>query len=112
MRTCAVAAGLSVAAVLIGGCTAAAPTTTPPAKHAAAQGVRGQITAESGTTWTVTNARGRAFTVTLITQTGFGTAAAPAGEDRFPVGSQVRIVGAVTGTTVTATRIAAAGPAA
>lgn len=89
---------------------APAPTPAPPtsAHKAAAKGVRGQITAESGSTWTVMNAKGRAFTVTVNGQTAFGTAAAPGTAAQFPVGTTVRVIGSRTGKAVTATRIAPA----
>jgi hypothetical protein len=89
---------------------AAAPSTSPPsaAPGPAAQGVRGQITAEDGATWTVTNAKNRALTVALTPQTVFGTRAAPATQTQFPVGTWVRVTGTRSGTTVTATRITVA----
>jgi hypothetical protein len=118
MRTPLLVGVLAAAAVAVAGCsgqpvtTAPAPTSAPPsAAHkpaAQAKGVRGQITAETGSTWTVTNAKGRAFTVTVNPQTMFGTAAAPAAAAQFPVGTTVRVTGSRTGTAVTATRIALA----
>ncbi len=82
----------------------AAPTPAPSGKHAE-QGVRGQVTAETATSWTVTTAKGKAFTVTVGPQTVFGAAAAPATAAQFPVGTVVRVVGTRNGGTVTATRI-------
>jgi hypothetical protein len=118
MRTPLLVGALAVAAVAVAGCSgqpvagAPAPTSTPSiAKQkpaAAAKGVRGQITVETGSTWTVTNAKGRAFTVTVNPQTAFGTAAAPGAATQFPVGTTVRVTGSRTGTAVTATRIALA----
>ncbi|MBA3905319.1 MAG: hypothetical protein H0X35_01340 [Pseudonocardiales bacterium] len=115
MRTPLLVGVLAAAAVAVAGCSgqpttgAPAPTTAPSAaghKPAAAdKGVRGQITAETGSTWTVTNAKGKAFTVTVNPQTMFGTAAAPGAAAQFPVGTTVRVAGSRTGTTVTATRI-------
>lgn len=115
MRSPLLVGVLAVAAVAVAGCTgqpvtgAPVPTTAPSgAAHkpaAAGKGVRGQITAETGSTWTVTNSKGRAFTVTVSPQTMFGTAAAPAAAAQFPVGTTVRVVGSRTGTAVTATRI-------
>ncbi|HEY0816813.1 MAG TPA: hypothetical protein VGE11_26350, partial [Pseudonocardia sp.] len=119
MRTSFLVGVLAAAAVAVAGCSsqpatgAPAPTSAPsgaPHAKAAAQGkgVRGQITAETGSTWTVMTAKGRAFTVTLNPQTAFGTAASPGAAAQFPVGTTVRVVGSRTGTTVTATRIAPA----
>jgi Domain of unknown function (DUF5666) len=118
MRSPLLVGALAVAAVAVAGCSgqpvsgAPVPTSAPSsAAHkpaAAGKGVRGQITAETGSTWTVTNAKGRAFTVTVDPQTMFGTAAAPAAAAQFPVGTTVRVLGSRTGTAVTATRIALA----
>lgn len=88
---------------------ASAPSSgTPDAAKKAADGVRGEITAETGSTWTVTTARGRAFTVTVDGATVFGTTADPGTAAQFPIGTTVRVTGARNGTAVTATRIAVA----
>jgi RNase P/RNase MRP subunit p29 len=116
MRSRVLVGVLTVVAAAAVGCSnqavppAPAPTPAPPtsAPKVAAKGVRGQITAETGSTWTVTNAKGRAFTVTVNGQTAFGTAAAPVTAAQFPVGTTVRVDGSRTGTAVTATRIAPA----
>ncbi len=113
MRSRVLVGVLAVVAAAAAGCSnqavppAPAPTAAPPtsAHQAAAKGVRGQITAETGSTWTVTNAKGRAFTVTVNGQTAFGTAAAPGTAAQFPVGTTVRVIGSRTGKAVTATRI-------
>ncbi len=116
MRSFALAGLLATVAVVAAGCGTTAGTaapapsssTPPPAaakKHPA--GIRGQITAENGLTWTVTNPKGKAFTVTLTPQTAFGTKAAPGTQAQFPVGSQVRIAGTPSGSAITAVRIAA-----
>jgi hypothetical protein len=83
------------------------PTTTVPAatgkpRH---QGVRGQITAESGNTWTVLNKAGKTFTVDITSSTQFGSKASPASQSTFVVGSPVAAQGSRAGTTVTALRI-------
>jgi hypothetical protein len=70
--------------------------------------IRGTITAEDGSTWTVTTGANRRFTVTVNPQTAFGTRKAPATAQEFPVGAQVRIAGTVSGSAVTATRVVAA----
>ena len=95
----------------VAGCSSAAPPpaaapTPAPSGTPAEQGVRGQITAETATTWTVTTAKGKAFTVTLGPQTVFGTKTAPATAAQFPVGTAVRVTGPRNGATVTATRVA------
>jgi hypothetical protein len=115
MRSVALAGLLASVAVVVAGCgtTAAAaaassPSTTPPTaakKHAA--GIRGRVTAENGSTWTVTTLKGKAITVTLTPQTAFGTKIAPATQAQFPLGSQVRVAGRPSGSAITAVRIAA-----
>lgn len=99
------------------------PTTTPTTAPAAvpkgkaggkAQGVRGQITAENGSTWTVLSRAGKTVTVDITASTRFGTQAHPAAASQFVTGSQIAAIGARSGTTVTATRVvvpkAAANP--
>lgn len=76
-------------------------STTQPKRH----GVRGRVSAENGDTWTVTTVKGRAVTVTLTPSTRFGTAAAPATEAQFTVGSPVTVIGTRSGDTLTATRV-------
>jgi RNase P/RNase MRP subunit p29 len=101
--------------VAVAGCSNApaappAPSATPtqaPGKKVE-QGVRGQITAETATSWTVTTAKGKAFMVTVSPQTVFGTKAAPATVAQFPVGTAVRVTGQRTGATVAATQVALA----
>lgn len=56
-------------------------------------GVRGKVTAENGSTWTVTTQKGKAVTVTLTPTTAFGTKKQPATAAQFPVGSEVRVIG-------------------
>ena len=68
--------------------------------------LRGQITAISGSTWTVESRDGIAITVVITPTTQFGTRAAPSSQSSFNVGNQVGVAGTRTGpTTVTATRI-------
>ncbi len=67
--------------------------------------VRGQITAESASTWDVVTPRGRTFTVTLTPMTKFGTVVSPASAAQFVVGDTVAVRGTSTGTTITAVRI-------
>ncbi len=112
MRTPAALAGLVVAAALVAGCSttstpSAAPATPSAAPRKAPKGVRGQITAENGASWTVTTLRGRAYTVTISPGTAFGTKVAPATAAQFPVGARVRVAGTVEGTSVSATRVTA-----
>lgn len=56
------------------------------------------------------NREGRRFTVQITNQTRFGSKQKPATVQQFPVGSQVRVAGALTGTTVTASRVVTAAP--
>ena len=119
MRTRILAGTLVATALLAAGCGAGstpsptAPSVAPrpaPSGHQARHGIRGTVTAENGSTWTVVTAKNRSFTVTVDPQTAYGTKNAPATAQQFPVGTQVRVVGTVSGTAVTATRIAAAAP--
>jgi electron transfer flavoprotein alpha subunit len=106
MRVPVLVGALAVVGAAVAGCSSAAPPPAPAPATPTDQGVRGQITAETATTWTVTTAKGKAFTVTVGPQTVYGTKAAPATAAQFPVGTMVRVTGARTGTTVAATRIA------
>jgi hypothetical protein len=72
---------------------------------AAHHGVRGQITAENGSTWTVLTKLGKSLSVNITPSTQFGTLASPATESSFPVGSEIAATGTRSGTIVTATRI-------
>ncbi|KAA2266570.1 hypothetical protein F0L68_02200 [Solihabitans fulvus] len=78
-------------------------------KHGAT-GVTGQVTAENGDSWTVTTKAGKQFTVAITPQTQFGTKQQPGTKDQFPVGTAVRVAGQVSGTTVTASRVAPPAP--
>ena len=111
MRVRLLVGALAVVGTAVAGCSSAAPPpaaapTPAPFGTPVEQGVRGQITAETATTWTVTTAKGKAFTVTLGPQTVFGTEGAPATAAQFPVGTTVRVIGPRNGATVTATRVA------
>jgi hypothetical protein len=119
MRIRVLAGALATTAVLAAGCgtgssassasPSASATSAPQASgHAARHGIRGTITAEDGSTWTVTNGANHRFTVTVNPQTAFGTRKAPATAQEFPVGAQVRVAGTVSGSVVTATRVMAA----
>jgi hypothetical protein len=85
------------------------PTMTAPATSGHPYSITGKITAEDGSTWTVTADDGKQYNVTITTQTRFGTKQAPLTPVQFPVGSTVRISGATTGYTFTATRVTAPG---
>jgi ABC-type Fe3+-hydroxamate transport system substrate-binding protein len=112
----AMAAILTAAAVTTAACSAntstpstASPTTpAPPAHPARDHALRGSISAENSGSWTVTTAKGVAYTVNISPTTTFGTKKAPATEQSFPVGNNVVVMGKRTGTTIDATRIAAA----
>lgn len=69
------------------------------------QGVRGQITAENGSTWTVMSRAGTSVTVVISATTQFGTKAQPGSASQFVPGSQIAVTGTRSGTTVTATRV-------
>ncbi len=81
------------------------PSTSTPAVSPRHHGVRGLISAESGSTWSVTTPAGQVVTVTLTPQTRFGTRAAPATEGQFVVGSPVTVVGQPAGGAITAQRV-------
>jgi hypothetical protein len=68
------------------------------------------ITAENGSTWTVNASNGAACTVTITSQTQFGTRRAPGTAQEFPVGSTVHVSGITNGNTVAASRITATRP--
>jgi hypothetical protein len=67
--------------------------------------ILGQITAETGSTWTVRARNGQLYTVTITDATKFGTTKHPAARDQFKVGSQARVIGTISGTTITAAQI-------
>ena len=67
--------------------------------------VRGVITAENGSSWTVRSAAGPSVIVTISRTTKFGTKKAPATQSQFIASSAVVIVGKRTGDTVTAKRV-------
>jgi hypothetical protein len=99
---------------VVAGSTPTTPTMTTPTTPAAtpggrsqpkAQGVRGQITAENGSTWTVMSRAGRSVTVVISANTQFGTKAQPGSASQFVPGSQIAAIGTRSGTTVTATRV-------
>jgi hypothetical protein len=90
-----------------------APAVAPQGKgEAKAQGIRGQITAENGSTWTVLSRVGETVTVDITPSTQFGTRAQPASASQFVTGSRVAAIGTRSGTTVTATRVVVPKPAA
>jgi hypothetical protein len=108
------AAGTGIGlAVASGGTVVTTPTTTVPvatsphgpSTPSKGQALRGQITAETGSSWTVVNPKGRSFTVTISPTTKFGTSAVPATESQFTVGSSVMVRGVHSGNAVTAVRV-------
>jgi hypothetical protein len=78
-----------------------------PGRAGHGRGVIGTITAENGSTWTVNARNGTAYTVTITPQTQFGTRNTPGTAQQFPVGTTVRIGGAINGNTITANRVMA-----
>ncbi len=109
-----VCAGLGLGVSACGGTAGAAGAATTssaaPASGAKAHdkrdGVAGRITAENGDSWVITTKAGKTITVDITPNTKFGTTDHPATEQQFPVGSTVRVSGAVDGDTVSAARIA------
>jgi hypothetical protein len=100
------AGAVLLTAACSGGSTTPSSAAPPSAgAHHRPAGVGGKITAESGTTWTVVNGQGAQFTVDITPQTTFGTQQTPATAQQFPVGTMIRAVGQVNGSTVTATHI-------
>lgn len=91
----------------VAGSTGPGPTSATNGKsaNAKAHGVRGVITAENGSTWTVRSAAGPTVTVTVTTKTKFGTKKAAAARSDFMVHSAVTVLGARTGDHVTARRL-------
>ena len=102
--------------IMTAGCSAAgtAPSASPAASAPTAHGKRahhgiaGQISAMNGSSWTVTTARGVAYTVNLTPTTAFGSKAAPQTQSQFTTGERIRVLGQPSDKTVTATRIVAA----
>ncbi|HEY2205950.1 MAG TPA: DUF5666 domain-containing protein [Pseudonocardia sp.] len=99
-----VAGGLATTACSHSGGTAASGA----GGHHGGRGVVGTISAENGTTWTVTPARGGApVTVDITPTTQWGSKAAPATQQSFPVGSRVRVAGSRNGSALSAIRVSA-----
>lgn len=106
MAGLAVVTALSISACSGGSASSSSPAPAAPAKPHYPNVMRGTISAENANTWTVTSAKGVAYTVSITPTTAFGTKKAPATAQSFPVGSQVVVAGKPTGTTIDATRIA------
>lgn len=83
--------------------TPATTPATPSQQHA--QGVRGQITGENGSRWTVMSRAGKSVTVEISPSTRFGTNGQPGSASQFVLGSQIGVIGTRNGTAVTATRV-------
>lgn len=73
------------------------------------RGIIGQISAENGSSWTVTAQDGTRYSVIITPETDFGSPQAPASVQQFPVGSAVRVTGTITDHTITALLISAPG---
>lgn len=109
------AALAAIAALGVSSCSAhmlhsASPASSAPAAPAnarRAEMTRGTVSAENASTWTVTSAKGVAYTIDITPTTKFGTKQAPASAQSFPVGSPVVVTGQPNGTTIDAARIAA-----
>lgn len=89
---------------------AASPTTSAPAKSDHPDEITGQISAENGSSWTVTTKDGTQYRVDITPQTQFGTQRAPGTPQQFPVGSTAHVSGPVNDHTITATRITVPRP--
>ena len=93
-----------------GTATGASPAAAAPTAHGKRdhRGIAGQISAMNGSIWTVTTARGVAYTVNLTPTTAFGSKAAPETQSQFTTGERIRVLGQPSDKTVTATRVVAA----
>jgi hypothetical protein len=67
--------------------------------------VRGTVTAISGSTWTIETQRGASLTVDTSSSTGYGAPGQTQQASDFAVGDDVIVIGARSGSTVTAVRI-------
>jgi hypothetical protein len=93
---------------------ATSPTATPstPAKgKAAGNALRGDVTAESGSTWTVQTRAGKSLTVVISANTSFGTKKRPLTAAQVPAGTTVIITGSETNGALDATRVVTAATA-
>ncbi|HEX3785506.1 MAG TPA: hypothetical protein VHX38_38130 [Pseudonocardiaceae bacterium] len=117
MRASGLMVGLAGVGVVLVGCggssqgtavpaTSTAPVTSAPSttRHGP-RAVSGEISAENGSVWMVTNKSGKQYTVNITSKTRFGSKDQPETAAQFPVGSPARVAGSINGTTVTATRI-------
>lgn len=81
------------------------------AKQKRSHGTVGTLTGMSGGTWTIQSAAGATVTVTVGSDTTFGTAKKPATESSFAVGDRIGVIGTRSGDSVTATRVVHVGAA-
>jgi ABC-type Fe3+-hydroxamate transport system substrate-binding protein len=105
------AAGLAALLAACGSASSATPaaassSTSKAPGNRGDRGVTGQISAENGSTWTLTTKDGKQVTVDVTPQTQYGTKQEPADAKQFPVGTTVRVSGTRTGDKITAERIA------
>ena len=114
----AVVADQSTTAVTAGSGTpstaASSPSATPSRAaqgKTAAKALRGDVTAESGSTWSVQTRAGKAVTVLITADTSFGTKKQPLTAAQIPAGTTVIITGSQSNGAITATRIVAAATA-
>jgi hypothetical protein len=112
------AVGISVAACSGGSGTPSASSSAtasalPGDRHGVGgeqpHGIIGQISAENGSTWTVTARDGTRYSVIITPETHFGSPQAPSSVQQFPVGTAVRVTGTITDHTITALLISAPG---
>jgi len=85
--------------------TPSATTSGVPTSHHASPSARGQITIVDGDRWTLSATGGATITVALSEHTKFGTLKRPAVRAQFGVGTQVAVIGALSGNTVIADHI-------
>jgi hypothetical protein len=70
--------------------------------------LRGDVTAESGSTWTVQTRAGKSVTVVITANTSFGTKKRPLTAAQVPVGTTVIITGSENNGAMDATRVVTA----
>ncbi len=116
-RDQSVTAGAGTAAPSVTNSPPVPGSTSPssPARTGAGRATRGQVTAESGSTWTIRTRKGQSVTVVITDNTAFGTKKRPLTAAQIVPGAGVLVTGTDVNGTVTATRVttvAAAQPTA
>jgi hypothetical protein len=83
----------------------ASPAPAPAPPHKRKPHLTAPITAQNGSTWTMTSKEGKIYTVVITDQTKFGTKNHPANRGQFTVGTLARVTGHRSGSTITAARV-------